>query len=92
MLSIAMTVAYSDGRSQRVTVKPVTQVAFERHFKCSFAEAFSGQPAFEHIYFVAWHAARTGFEFDPWLDTVDGIDFEVPVQVDPTSPAASAGP
>lgn len=91
MLNIVMTVHHQDGRDQRVVVKPINQVAFEREFKRSFAEAFNGAPAFEHIYWVAWHAARAGVEFDAWLDTVDGIDFGETVPVDPTNPAASAG-
>lgn len=92
MITISMTVAHDDGRQVPMTVKPVNQVAFERHFKMSFAAAFSDNPSFEHIYWVAWHAARSGVEFDVWLDTVSGIDIDVMEPVDPTHQAASATP
>jgi hypothetical protein len=93
MLELSMTVNYQDERTVKVTVLPVTQVAFERHFKCAFAAAFNEdvKPSFEHIYFIAWHAARSGLEFDPWLETVAGIEFGEATPVDPTNPAPLAG-
>lgn len=93
MLAIEMTVEHLDGRTSTVRVLPVTQVAFERHFKTSFASAFSQtqSPLMEHVFWVAWHAARSGVDFDQWLETVAGLPTAVEEPVDPTSPAASAG-
>lgn len=58
MLTLKMTVKYLDEREQTVTVLPVSQVAFERHFSCSFSKAFAEAPQLEHVFFLAWHAAR----------------------------------
>lgn len=91
LTTMKIEVTYLDGRVQTASVLPVTQVAFERNFKCSFVEAFDGTPQLEHVYFLAWHAARTGLEFDDWLPSVAGISDEGTEPVDPTSPAASAG-
>jgi hypothetical protein len=92
VLTLSMTINYLDERAVKVTVLPVTQVAFERHFKCAFSSAFAEAPAFEHVLFLAWHAARTGLEFDPWLETVAGVDLGDADAVDPTNPVPSAGP
>lgn len=93
MLTLKMTVTFIDGREpKQVVVLPVSQVAFERHFKCSLTVAFNGESSLEHLFFLAWHASRTGMEFDPWLETVEGIDVGTPDAVDPTNPPPSAGP
>ena len=93
MINLAMTVKYNDGREQPVTSKPVTQVAFERRYSTGFAAAFSAIETvqLEWIYFLAWHAARTGLEFDEWLDTVDEIDVGTADKIDPFVQATSAG-
>lgn len=94
MVVIELAVEYLDGRTVTVRVLPVTQVAFERQFKMSFGAAFSedSKPLMEHMFWVTWHAARTGLEFDDWLESVAGIPTSEPEAVDPTSPAVSAGP
>lgn len=90
--NIEIDITYTDGRTQTARVLPVTHVALERHFKVAFAEAFSGTPPFEYVYFMAWHAARTGLEFDDWMNTVAAIEQKASGEsVDPTSPAVSAG-
>ena len=93
MINLGMTVHYEDGRTQQVVARPVTQVAFERKFSKGFASAFSSMESvqLEWVYFLAWHAARTGLEFDDWLDTVSEIDVGAADAVDPTDRAISAG-
>lgn len=93
MINLGMTVHYQDGREQAVSARPVTQVAFERKFSRGFASAFSSIESvqLEWVYFLAWHAARTGLEFDDWLETVSEIDMGVAEPVDPTGPGISAG-
>lgn len=89
-----MTIKYTDGRAQPVVVRPVTQVAFERKFSRGFASCFGDVSALqlEWVYFLAWHAARTGLEFDDWLDSVAEIDMgEEATEVVPFDPAMSAG-
>jgi hypothetical protein len=88
-----MTVEYADGRRNETRVLPVTQVAFERKFKMAFVAAFNvDTPQLEHLYFIAWHASRTGIEFDDWLETVVAIDPpEGAESADPTPPTDSAG-
>jgi len=87
-----MTVKYSNGGESVVDVKPRSQIAFERQFNVGIVTAFGASEGlrFEHIYFMAWHAANTGASFDDWLDSVDGIDMEVGSS-DPTLPVPSAG-
>lgn len=93
MINLGMTVHYQDGRKQTVSARPVTQVAFERKFSRGFASAFSSMETvqLEWVYFLAWHAARPGLEFDEWLDTVAEIDVGGADVVDPTGPVTSAG-
>ena len=93
MINLGMTVHYEDGRTQQVVARPVTQVAFERKFSKGFASAFSSMETvqLEWVYFLAWHATRTGLEFDEWLNTVSEIDVGAADAVDPTDRAISAG-
>ena len=93
MINLDMTVHYVDGREQKVVARPVTQVAFERRYSMGFASAFSSMESvqLEWVYFLAWHAARTGIEFDPWLESVAEIDLGVAAEVVPFDPATSAG-
>lgn len=48
---------------------------------------FSTNMRSEWTYFLAWHAARTGEEFDSWLERVDEIGWSFVGQADPTNPA-----
>lgn len=92
MLTLKLTVSYVDGRPpQVVDILPASQVAFERHFSCAFSKAFGDSPQFEHLYFLAWHASRSGMEFDPWLDIVAGVDTGEVKTVDPTEKVPSEG-
>lgn len=93
MINLKLEVKYRNDTSAEVKTTPTTEVAFERQFNLSLVEAFNTTNIrLEWMYFLAWHAARTGTEFDPWLDTVEEIvvlDSEPPV---PTSAAASTTP
>ncbi len=93
MINLDMTVHYQDGREQQVVARPVTQVAFERKFSMGFAAAFSSMETVQlgWVYFLAWHAARPGIEFDEWLESVAEIDMGVADEVVPFDPATSAG-
>jgi hypothetical protein len=93
VINLEMTVRYQDEREQKVVARPVTQVAFERRFSRGFASAFSDMDTvqLEWVYFLAWHAARPGIEFDEWLESVAEIDLGVAKPVDPFVPATSAG-
>lgn len=91
---MTMTVTYANGGDSKVEVKPRSQIAFERKFDRSIADAFGSADAlrFEYVYFLAWHASKSTVDFDDWLDSVEGIDMEVAGQPDPTAPVPSAGP
>jgi hypothetical protein len=93
MVVIELSVEYLDGRVVNVRVLPVTQVAFERHFKMAFGAAFQPGVAtqMEYLYWVAWHAARTGVEFDEWMESIGEVGATDDEAVDPTNPAASVG-
>ena len=91
--NLKLTVRYVNGGDSVVDVKPRSQIAFERQFDTSITTAFANAQGlrFEHIYFLAWHAAKTGAPFDDWLDSVDGIDMEVDGSADPTPATPSPG-
>lgn len=93
MIALQMTVVYQDGRTATVTARPVSQVAFERKYSRGFASSFSEikDIQLEWVYFLAWHASRSGLEFDEWLDMVDTIEMGVAETVTPFDPATSAG-
>lgn len=76
MLNIKLGISYADGRKVDVKAGPATQVAFERENNCAIATIATDQ-RMTYIYWLAWHAAKTGIGFDDWLDTVDEIDVEV---------------
>lgn len=62
----------------------------DRDAAAAFTQWFATSLHTEWTYFLAWHASRTGEEFDAWLDRVDEIDWKVVAQPRPTSPVAPA--
>ena len=87
-MQLELKVEYADGRTQVVAVKPVTQVAFERHFKRGFA-GIGADLHVEHLYWLAWHALRPDApsDFDVFLSEVagiEGVDDPDPSQAGPT--------
>lgn len=77
-MKLELDVAYADGSTRRVTIKPVTQVAFERHFGQGLP-AIANDTHVEHLYWMAWHTLRaedkaTPSDFDVWLANVAGIE------------------
>lgn len=88
MLKISVTVHYTDGRTADVVVGPATQVAFEREHGVGLG-VLAEDTRLTYVYWLAWHASRTGVEFDTWLESLDSIDFEVD-GADPTQPAPPA--
>lgn len=102
MIKIKLNVTYQDGRTADVVAGPATQVAFEREFKIGvpdLVEAEKGEDGqvrdvhfkTEHIYWLAWHASKSGVEFDAWLESLDSVDFDVEA-ANPTQSAASESP
>lgn len=88
MLSINIKVNYLDGRSVDVKAGPVTQVAFEREHKVGIV-AIATENKLSHVYWLAWHASRSGTEFDAWLESLESVEFDVS-SPDPTKPAPPA--
>lgn len=86
MIQLDLKVEYQDTTCVTVPVRPVTQVAFERHYKVGVAKVFEDLHV-EHIYWLAWDALRkTGAkppEFDPWLDLVASVEIIEPDGDDP---------
>lgn len=88
MLKIDMTVVYEDGRTAKVTAGPVTQVAFEREHSVGIG-VLAEEQKLSHLYWLAWHASRSGVEFDAWLESITAVDVEVdtPTPTEPAQPA-----
>ena len=63
--------------AREVVVKPVTQVAFERHFGVGLA-SLADDLKIEYIYWLAWDSLRKlgekPPEFDPWLESVESVE------------------
>ena len=87
MLNIRLTIKTGDSE-KKVTAGPATQVAFEREHGVGIATIATEQKI-THIYWLAWHAAKTGASFDDWLETIDAIEVEVE-SADPSLPAQPA--
>lgn len=88
MLKIKIGVTYEDGREANVVAGPATQVAFEREFEAGIG-VIGEQQKLSHIYWLAWHASRSGVDFEAWLDSIESVDVDVQTP-DPTEPAPPA--
>ena len=88
MLNITLTIHYADGRTIEVKVGPSTQVAFEREHNVGIV-AIATEQKLSHVYWLGWHASKTGLGFDEWLETLDSVDVDMS-DADPTKPAAPA--
>ena len=85
-----ITVTHIDGSTSEAKVTPVVQVAFERNFNDGITVlSDTATMRMEYIYWLAWHAAKTGASFDDWLETIDAIEVEVE-SADPSLPAQPA--
>ena len=74
MTTLKLHVEMDDGTASDVTVKPRTQVAFERHFSTPEKPARLDEGlSMEQMYWMAWHAAKIGVEYDQWLDKVEDV-------------------
>ena len=91
-MKLKLDITDADGIVDRVTVRPRTQVAYERHFKTRLDDTLGN----EGLYWMAWHALGTNKKFDEWLDAVDSVDpveddAEVSDTPDPLAPTPSSG-
>jgi hypothetical protein len=94
-MPLSIIVTHRDGSSQTGKIWPSTEIAFERHYKMSWIEAFSKDSPFqEYIYFAAHHAlhedGHTDLEFDAWTRTIASIELEAD-PANPTDPARPPG-
>lgn len=78
MMRISLKVQYVDGSEAAVTAAAPDLIAFERHFDKPMT-VFADAPRVEWMLWLAWTAlsrqGKTGEEFDPWTEKVDGIVF-----------------
>lgn len=86
------------GEIQEVPIPPLTQVAFERHYKMAIGN-MGDDPKMEYSYWMTWHALHVGRpgkpEFEAWLETIAGLapDPSSDTEVDPDSdPLDGVGP
>lgn len=96
MISVEITVTYTDGREATGRSNVRDEVAFERHFDLSLAALARPEPHMEWVYFIAWQVLhRTGQElgeFEPFLDLIDTIGVKVDPKTGPTQPVPQPGP
>jgi len=63
-----------NGTVNEVTVRPRTQVAFERHFSTpDHPVRLDDGVSMEHLYWLAWHSAKIGDAFDNWLEGIESV-------------------
>jgi hypothetical protein len=76
-LRIEFTITYADGTAAEATASVADQVAFEQATDRSIAR-IGDDPRLTDMCWLAWHslkrAGKTGLDFDPWLETVDGVE------------------
>ena len=80
-----------------ITIK--TAIAFEREYKTTLGEAFSGAPSVEHIAWIAWQATRQSGRvvklFDEWvthdIEDITLVEDEPDPLVEGTQPMRSLG-
>ena len=74
-------ITYADKTIKDVVTTPANIVTLERTFAISIARLGSDFKM-THLYFLAWNVEHrthaTELEFDPWLETIEGVDSEVP--------------
>ena len=80
-----------------ITIK--TAIAFEREYKTTLGEAFTGAPSIEHIAWIAWQATRQSGRvvklFDEWVthdvEDITLVEDEPDPLVEDTRPMQSLG-
>lgn len=87
MIELKMVITLAGQAPAEYKVRPVTQVAAERHLGCSLMDVLDRR-RLEDIYWLGWHAATLGaVPFDDWLAQVEEIDVATGGAVVPTLPA-----
>jgi hypothetical protein len=72
------TVEYADGSVADVVISAPDFVAFETKYDRSVAR-FATEIKFTDICWLAWHRLhrdKKAGEFEPWLETIDGVNLE----------------
>jgi hypothetical protein len=72
-MKLHLNITMVDGETEKVPVRPSTQVAYERHFKTTL----SNDIGMEQLYWLAWKASGVVPKFETWLDDLDGVEAEV---------------
>ncbi len=80
MNRVRVSVAYVDGTSAEVVLRPFALVAAERHFRGSI-------PGMEGTLYAAWHQLGQPGTFADWLESLEAVGEEA---VPPTSATESA--
>lgn len=83
MAAPRISLSFTDGRVEEVTVNPRCLVEVERKYGQTI-------PAIEGTLYGAWIRLGRPDTFDEWLDTVDNFDGAT-TAADPSLPAPSAG-
>ena len=83
-------VEYADGSGVDVVIAAPDFVAFETKYDRSVAR-FATEIKFTDICWLAWHRlnrdGKAG-DFEPWLETIDGVNLEEPEDIVPLGKTA----
>jgi hypothetical protein len=69
-MKLKLNVELVDGEIETVSVRPKTQVQFERHFSINLDKNIGAQ----HIYWLAWKSSGVVKKYDDWLDDIEGVE------------------
>lgn len=76
-MQINLLIKYADKTEKQVTATAADLLAFETHFDLSVAK-LEKEVRLTHLLFLAWNVEKrtkaTNLEFEPWVETVDGIE------------------
>lgn len=81
MIGVSLKITPLEEPAYEVRITPKTAVGFERHFNMSLTKALAEEQRQEHVYYLAWEAARNSGHkvkvFEGWLDTIESVEFVV---------------
>lgn len=80
-MNINLQITFLDGTEKLVTAQAADLIAFETKFDLSVAR-LDKEVKLTHLLFIAYNAEKrtkaTDLEFEPWIETIAGIEAKAP--------------